>query len=97
MPYKDPEKRRAAQRRAMRRLRGPSQGRAGRRDPTPSPSRRGFGVGGVTFSRGARSGGLAVYLSGLRISQGPRAGERFGVLSWQADFLRLWDGPRDLV
>ena len=42
-------------------------------------------------------GGLAVYLSGLRISQGPRAGEGFGVLSWQADFLRLWDGPRDLA
>ena len=99
VPHKDPEKRRECNRRAQRRRRARLKASA-RVTPvgTPVPSAvQGASSGGLVTASPKPIGGLAEYLAGLVVTQGPRAGDPFKVLPWQGDFLQLFNRPGDLA
>ena len=92
MPYKDPEKRKALQRRLMRRLRARRKAVAVGTPARLSPRAGRSGAGGTPPASGL-PGRLAAHLGGLTVMQGPRTGERFEVLPWQDRFLGMFDAP----
>ena len=71
MPYKDPQRRKAAARRNMAAMRARKRAEADvERPPAPAPA-----------------DGLADWIEGLTIGQGDRAGQPFELLPWERQFL----------